>query len=227
MAKSVTLAELGDWASRANGDMESLNLQEPLKQCAGVIASHLKKTFGAGTSPDGTPFLPIRGFRQRATPFTGKPLQRDGLLMASITAQAHANQIVRASARELVFGTNLEYAGIHQEGGTITPKTGKALSIPMSPEAYRAGSARNFGRALRLVWPKGRRSGWLVEDLEAKGKGTAKSVTSKNAAARTILHYLLVPKVTIPARPFLGFNDQMLDDCGLVLLDFVEKKLSE
>lgn len=40
-------------------------------------------------------------------------------------------------------------------GGTVTPKRGKALTIPLSPEAYKAGSASLFPR--KLFCPKGKR----------------------------------------------------------------------
>jgi len=36
-------------------------------------------------------------------------------------------------------------------GGTVTPKTAKALSIPLSGEAYRVGSARLFPRPLTYI----------------------------------------------------------------------------
>jgi hypothetical protein len=46
---------------------------------------------------------------------------------------------------------------IHKiNGGIITPKRAKALAIPISPEAYKAGSARLFPRELTMVSRPGR-----------------------------------------------------------------------
>ncbi len=115
----------------------------------------------------------------------------------------------------LEWGTNVEYGPLQQYGGTITPKNAKALAIPLTPEAARVAGPRSFPKPLRLVWPKGRSSGWLIED---KGKG-------KNQKA--VMQFLLVSKVTVPARPFLGINEDITKDIQALLGDEVERAFTE
>ena len=90
----------------------------------------------------------------------------------------------------------MDYAGVHQEGATITPKAAKALAIPVTNEARRAGGPRSMD--LHLVWPKGKAAGTLRDDANK-------------------VHFVLVKSVTIPARPFLGWTDEMAADCGDVV----------
>jgi hypothetical protein len=73
-------------------------------------------------------------------------------------------------------------------GGTITPKRGGALSIPISPEAYRIGSASLFPRPLTQVSRKGKPP-LLVET----------GVIGKSKAWK--LHYVLLKSVTHAADP--------------------------
>jgi len=71
--------------------------------------------FRAGTAPDGTPWK--RSYRAESE--GGQTLVDTGTLRRSITAAA--------TDVDLVIGTNLRYARIHQFGGTIRAKTAKAL----------------------------------------------------------------------------------------------------
>jgi hypothetical protein len=82
-------------------------------------------------------------------------------------------------------------------------KPGRAMSIPVSPEAKAASNRgegpRSFGNRLRLV--KGLRKMLLVEDrFRGGGRGGGASI-----ASRTDLHYVLVK--SIPAR--LRFRDNV------------------
>lgn len=79
------------------------------------------------------------------------------------------------------IGTNLEYGPIHEFGGTIRPKKGKYLAIPVGGSNYK-DSPRNHPR------------------LRAKKTGSGRMVlVSPNGEVR----YVLVQSVTIPARPYL------------------------
>jgi hypothetical protein len=72
-------------------------------------------------------------------------------------------------------------------GGTITPKRGRALAIPLIGEAYKAGSPRALqNNFLRLLVTKAGKA-FLVERETTKGK-------SMSFAGR--FWYQLVPKVT-------------------------------
>ncbi|HMO52317.1 MAG TPA: hypothetical protein PKE26_11825 [Kiritimatiellia bacterium] len=66
-------------------------------------------------------------------------------------------------------------------GGKRTPSGAKALSIPLSPEAYKAGSAKLFPRELTLIERKGGKPPLLVEIKDKVWN----------------LHYVLLKSVTV------------------------------
>lgn len=66
-------------------------------------------------------------------------------------------------------------------GGTITPKRGRALSIPLSPEAYKTGSAS--------LW-----TGPKLTLIQRPGKPPLLVDTNKGGSWR--IHYVLLPRVT-------------------------------
>ncbi len=80
------------------------------------------------------------------------------------------------------------YARMLEEGGTIVPKTARALAIPVSPEAERYTRARDFPRDLTLV-PRPGRAPLLVEMIGGPGS---------RARQRWIIHYVLKRSVRIP-----------------------------
>ena len=73
-------------------------------------------------------------------------------------------------------------------GGTITAKRGKALSIPISPEAYKAGSASLFPRPLTMVCRPNRPPLLVETGLIGKSRSWK-------------LHYVLLKSVTQKADP--------------------------
>ncbi len=73
--------------------------------------------FRSGTDPQGKRWKPSR----RATAQGGQTLVDTGRLRDSVT--------VEARAEEVAIGSNVVYAAIHQLGGTIKPKTQKALAF--------------------------------------------------------------------------------------------------
>lgn len=85
------------------------------------------------------------------------------------------------------WGFNSKYARMRDQGGTILPVNGRALSIPLSTEAKRLASPREMGDRLKLVPLNGKL--FLVEK-EPKGQGR-RFVRGdfKN------FHWQLVPKV--------------------------------
>lgn len=62
-------------------------------------------------------------------------------------------EVVRVEAHyvEIAAGTDLEYAAIQEYGGTIKPKNAKWLAIPLTSNARRSVSPRNFSGGLRFV----------------------------------------------------------------------------
>jgi HK97 gp10 family phage protein len=111
---------------------------------------------------------------------------KDQGLMRTRTLSRSLTQEVEEQSPEHVtvaIGTNLVSAKIHEYGGTITPKNGKYLAIPLSKTARAAGSPRKFPLVLHLV--KG-------------GSGNLVLVSDEGEA-----HYVLMKSVYIPAKPYL------------------------
>lgn len=205
---TLDLSEFAAWAQTMGRDLQSVDYTPALKQCSLALVSATKANFDGQHSPDGSPWRPLRGSRPRG----GDRILRDrGLLMGSITGrgQGHIEELTSAS---LIFGTNLSYAATHQYGATIRPVRAKMLAMPLTPAAFRAGSPRQFGRDL-FVWRSGPGNLFLAE--------------SKGKRAKLVLHYRLLPSVTIPARPFLGVSVQMAEDVGNIFQQFLVKVLGK
>lgn len=213
--ETVDLADLGRWLEQellAPADIT--DFRPALRRMRLELLAKTADNFRGAHAPDGTPWPAIQGIRARLKG-TPQPLRDRGLLAASLSAKGGEGTVDTLAATSLEWGTALDYAATHQEGATIYPKEAKALAVPLTPEAYRAGGPRNFGRPLRLVWPKGKARGWLVEDRRKRGK----------KGERAEMQFLLLPKATIPARPFLGLTDALVGRLETVLLDFVEERL--
>jgi phage gpG-like protein len=122
-----------------------------------LISNDAKINFDTSSTPDGTAWTKLKFPRARGGDV---PLRDRGLLMASMVGRG-SGAVVRITGVQLEQGTNLEYARIQNEGGTVVPVKGKYLAIPLTPEAARAGGARHFPRPLRVII--GKRGGVLVE----------------------------------------------------------------
>lgn len=142
-------------------------------------------------SPEGLrPWLPItRG------PRAGKPaLRQTGELV-----RAFRNARITATSRSVRMEPrpNRKRFWIHQTGGTIRPRRAKYLAIPLTPEARRAGSARQWWKNAEaagrrpFVWKS--RNGNLLLGYRRPRAGLTPM-------------FLLKLSVRIPARPFLGFG---------------------
>jgi len=71
-----------------------------------------RQRFAAQTSPDGVPWAPLSpGYLRRKKKNRDKILVLDGRLSRNLVNQVQGD--------ELLFGTNIQYAAIHQFGGTI------------------------------------------------------------------------------------------------------------
>lgn len=105
---------------------------------------------------------------------------------------------MRLEAFAVTVGSNLVYAPIQQVGGTIVPKTARALAIPMQASLARRG-----------VWPRDFPDGALRFVPNKKGRGKAVGYLFENdpdGAGR--LMYVLVREVEIKGQPYLVFGPE-------------------
>lgn len=105
-------------------------------------------------------------------------------------------------------GDEIRYGRIQEQGGTVTPKKGKFLAIPVGPALHTSGipkfnSPRDVGD-LRFVSIHGGAAGLLVKDFAGRGK--------QGTGARSEVWYRLVRKVEIKPKHFLrdGFNESLV-----------------
>ncbi|KPH80524.1 phage virion morphogenesis protein [Bosea vaviloviae] len=98
-----------------------------------IRESARERVFGGGPAPDGSAWKP--NFEGR-TPI----LHRSGALARSIDYAVSGNQIV--------VGSGLHYAAIHQYGGVIKPKNGSALKF-----WWQSGGFVNFAVVKSVTMP--------------------------------------------------------------------------
>lgn len=199
IAKQIDISALPQWLEHAERLLTNMTFEPAMKACQIIVVSATTKNFQTGVGPNGQSWPPPK---MRA----GKPLYDTGVLMASVTASG-AGHTGGTTDTTLTWGTNLEYAQIHQYGGTIVPVNAKALAVPLTSEAKRSGGPRRMGD-LHMVWPNGKPSGTL---RDSSGKA----------------QFALVKSITIPARPFLGWNEDMADECGEIIGDYAEQQIAK
>ena len=120
-----------------------------------------------------------------------KTLRDNGQLMASIAPQ---NGKDWAAAQ-----TNLKYAKIQQEGGTINSK-GKGLWLPASAQT------RSLMRRYNAQKP-----GELIEAMKADGYSffrTGKVFCARKKGGKPFALFVIKQSVRIPARPFLYIDEK-------------------
>lgn len=101
---------------------------------------------------------------------------------------------------------DVRYARIHEEGGTILPVNARALAIPTKFAQTAVGASKYASPrqvpGLRYVWPKGSPRGYLIRDVGGRN-------------ARSEIWFILVGRVTMPARPYLApSRDEAARDIG-------------
>jgi phage gpG-like protein len=195
----ITVQQLAQLLNRfTEAPAEAMRRAGPEMQMLAV--ANMRRDMTAGISPDGAVYQPLRFSRPQGG---NKPLMNTGILRASLSAEVTAEGItLRGSAPG---------ARLHQEGGVVVPRLAKALAIPITPAAVRAGSPRNFPGELFLLKKKD------------GGKGSLAAREGKGKKARIVVHYLLRNKVTVPARPYLGISKATAEDFA----DAINRKLGE
>ena len=182
--------QLGRDAEQVRDFLDSKAAEQTKKKISLVAIAGVKENFDKSRSPEGVAWAALR---MRA----GKPLLDEGLLRGATTAAITRNGVE--------LHNNRKQARLHQVGGTVRPKSGKYLAIPLTPEAKRAGSPRAF-TGLHFQQRKGSNTALLAD---AQGKPI----------------FLLKTSVTVPARPFLGFSGAVLDKTERILVDDFTKTL--
>ncbi|MGB0970434.1 MAG: hypothetical protein ACPGVG_05660 [Mycobacterium sp.] len=111
------------------------------------------------------------------------PAKQSGALGRSAQVDRSKNKGKRPKVR---IGTNLPYAPIQEFGGTINAK-GRALAVPIHPDAKRASQQGRGARSFSDLWM-----------LKRPGKAP---LLMRSKEKMTDLMYALVKRVVLPARP--------------------------
>lgn len=171
-------------------------LQERLAKLAETLPRQIAEVLTVGglqaeaeAKKNATAILHVRSGRLRRSIHTEVTATSDGAQMA-----------LRAGGDKEVV-----YARIHEVGGTIVPKNGKFLAIPLAPALTGAGVSR---------YPSPRD----VPGLSFRGN-PARGVLVDKAGTPW---YALVKRVTIPARPYLGpaidaVTPKIIDRLGTIM----------
>ena len=156
--------------------------QEALHGIAGQWRSSVAKNFRAGGRP-----------RKWAARSDGSPatLSRTSRLQRCV-----GTRVLRAGVK---IGTRVRQARLMQEGGTVRPRRRRYLSIPVTDQRrLQAGAGALFRRYPDRVYS-------TFPDGGAKGYVFIKPSPDADEGE---LVFVLVRKVTVPARPFLMAHDE-------------------
>lgn len=130
-----------------------------LKRARLLMIADVKENFDKSAGPDGTPWKPLKFPRPRGG---NKPLLDTGMLRASVTGGSPEFR-ADTGLNYVSIGTVRPGANLMHAGGTVVPTKAKALAIPLTKDAVRAGSPRRFPRPLVMLWRTGAQSGALAE----------------------------------------------------------------
>lgn len=99
---------------------------EPLMKDIGqsILASTIERIAVTNEAPDGAPWP--QSFRAQEK--GGPTLFETGHLLSTLNSEPFGNQVV--------VGSNLPYAGIHQTGGTIRPRNEDRLSFKLADGSF-------------------------------------------------------------------------------------------
>lgn len=195
--------KLGDFIKNAEAAKTGAGeiVRGSMKALQVIAVAGMRSHFVEQRGPDGKAW----GKLAHPRPDGGEQVLRDkGLLYNSLGS--------RITGEQLVLFASHPGANIHNFGGILTPKKARALAIPLTREAKRAGSPRQngFPRPLFLLVSKNRKA-FLAERAENGG---------------LVFHYILVRSVRIPKREFVGFSEKTLDKMEAVLASRLMDKLA-
>jgi phage virion morphogenesis protein len=149
-------ANLDDKAIRdALGRLKGLPRDGLLKNIGEALLGTTLKRFRTETDPDGQPWhplLPAYAAIKRGPGILRESARPGSSLMGTIVYQVRGN--------EVIVGSNVKYAAVHQFGATITPKTAKAL-------VFRLGAGGGVVRVKSVTIPARPYLGFGRQDQEA------------------------------------------------------------
>lgn len=206
LALELSLSDYAEKLRSLAEESAKIDVGKFLTVSAVLIRNDLKKNMRAGVSPDGTPYLPLAYPRPNGKT---SPLWDTGAIARSVGGGV--GSITQMSGNSLIVGTNLESAALHQYGGTVVPVHAKWLTIPLTQKAKNAGGARNFSGKLTFT-PLGRGKAALRETRQPRGK--RKAPPGK-------IQFLLVKKVVIKPRPFVGFSPLVVSQIDSAYLNML------
>lgn len=172
-------------------------LAPTMKKASMYLQSSALRKINSGIMPANAPLT--QSIKQG-----GRTLRDNGDLVKSIAP--HSGDMWADAS------TNLKYAKIQQEGGTITPKNAKALFIPASAETrkkmrhYNAWTPRSLISAMKADG-YGFFSVGKAFFANKKGK-TLKSGKEGKQGKEEFILFIMQKSVKIPARPFLFIDEK-------------------
>lgn len=128
MSLRIVIGRLAETAARLTRLSKGLEERLELHEALGLeLREATDRRFRRGVDPDGRPWpKSLRAYMQG-----GQTLRDTGLLQSSVTFMAD-----RRGLDFGVIGSNLKYARIHQYGGVIRPKKGRALTFTLADGSY-------------------------------------------------------------------------------------------
>lgn len=171
---------IGEISRRLSGG----KLEPVMRKISKYLVSSATRKINSGIPPENAPLT-------REVKQGNKTLRDNGQLVSSIASQ---NGQTWAAAQ-----TNLKYAKIQQEGGTISGK-GKGLWIPASSKT----------RSLMRKY-NAQTAGELIKAMKSDGYSfyrTGKVFCARKKSSDPFALFIIKQSVRIPARPFLHIDEK-------------------
>lgn len=156
-ASPLEADRFADYLAGIGQALSTLDFAPALDGCANELQRQIEGTFASQTSPAGQPWPDWMFFDPRVSSPSHDTLNATGRLLGSLR-RGGADHIETITRDSLAYGTSVPYAGIHDEGATVT--TGVALYA-------RTGFFLPAGSTINI--PQRQFSGWTEETLVACG----------------------------------------------------------
>lgn len=170
--------------SKIMENIKKEKLSSCMKHISNYLVSSAQKKINNGIDPENAPLT-------QAVKQGSKTLRDSGNLISSIAAHSGENW---AAA-----GTNLKYAKINQQGGTISSKKSSGLWIPAS------ANTRTLMRKYNA-----QKAGELISAMKADGYSIYRNKNiciAKSKRGKPFALFVIKESVEIPARPFLYIDE--------------------